>query len=164
MKKNHLPDDYRIEPTQSDKILETIALISLVAMIALPILYWNQLPEKMPIHFGATGKPDAWAGKASVWLLPAVGVFVYLLMTFISKKPSNFNYPTKVTPENAERKYRDAVAMIRWMKVSILVMFVYMVFMGIQTGLGNADGFGTFFIVVFLAAVLGPIFHFGFRK
>ena len=164
MKQEKLPDIV-IEPTQQDKIIEGLALVFLAALFVLPLLYYNQLPERMPIHFNAAGEPDGYSDKNSIWLLPAVGLFTFLLFTFVNKmKPSNFNYPTKITPENAESKYRNTLLMLRWMKLAIMILFVYLVWMSIQVGLGEAEGLHPWFIWVFFAGVLVPVVYFGFIK
>ena len=35
---------------------------------------YSRLPERIPIHFGFTGEPDNWGPRATIWLLPALGL------------------------------------------------------------------------------------------
>ncbi|MEO0341210.1 MAG: DUF1648 domain-containing protein, partial [Bacteroidota bacterium] len=60
--------DLPLEPL--DRLLEFIALVSLAALVLLPILYFEQLPEKIPSHFGPGGLPDGYSDKSIIWLLP----------------------------------------------------------------------------------------------
>ncbi len=58
------------------------------AFIALPYVYlvtiWNQLPEKVPIHFNIDGLPNYWTSKTSLLFIPgALGIGIYLLMIII---------------------------------------------------------------------------------
>lgn len=163
MKRSSLPD-IKIELTNFDKLLEGAAFIGMLATLIIPIIYWNSLPQKMPMHFNAAGEPDAFGEKIYVWILPAVSLFTYLLMTFINKNPKNFNYPVKITPSNAESKYRNALMMNRWLKAIIMFLLAYMIFMGIQVGLGNSVGMGNYFVYVFIAIVCAPIAYYGFLK
>lgn len=149
---------------QYDKIMEAVAFLALLFCLLIPLYYWSALPEQMPTHFNSSGQPDAYGSKGSVWMLPAISLFVYLLMTFVGKEPSNFNFPGKITQENAASRYRDALYMIRFLKVGCLCLFAYMIYMGIQVGLKQATGFGEYFIFVFMLIILGPILYFAFKK
>lgn len=58
------------------------------AFIALPYAYlatiWNELPEKVPIHFNMDGVANGWASKSSLLFIPGVlGIGIYLLMAII---------------------------------------------------------------------------------
>ena len=164
MNQEKLPD-IEIEPTQKDKIIDAFALLFLALLFLLPLAYFSYLPDRIPTHFNAAGQPDDYGGKNSIWLLPGVGLFTYLMFSYINKmKPSNFSYPTKITPENAASKYRNTLEMLRWMKLLLMVLFLYLVWMTIQAGLGNTAGLHSWFIWVFLAAVAVPIVYFGFIK
>ncbi|MEO1262751.1 MAG: DUF1648 domain-containing protein [Bacteroidota bacterium] len=164
MKQGKLPE-INIEPTQQDKIIDALSMVLLAFLFLLPLLFYSQLPERMPSHFNAAGEPDAYSSKSSIWIMPVVGLITYFIFTFVHKMdPSNFSYPTRITPENAESKYRNTLQLLRWTKLVIMVLFVYLVWMSIRIGLGSAAGLHTWFIWAFLAAMLIPIIYFGFIK
>jgi len=77
-------------------------LIVSSVIILLPIIigaaYWNELPELMPIHWGATG-PDRWVGKAAaVFGTPFVMLAVHwFALWYTSKDPKNKGQSEKVT-------------------------------------------------------------------
>ncbi len=55
------------------------------SIIGMPYLYlarfWNDLPQKFPIHFNFSGQPDNWANKQLLLILPiSMGVGIYLLL------------------------------------------------------------------------------------
>lgn len=57
-------------------------------VMLLPILYlayvWPDLPETIPTHFGADGKPNGWSSKSDFkFMVPGLVVGIYLLMTII---------------------------------------------------------------------------------
>jgi len=64
-----------------------------VLCIALPFgvaaLLYPGLPERVPTHFGADGRPDAWGGRGSIFLGPMVmglvTVFVHVLLTNLGR-------------------------------------------------------------------------------
>ena len=51
--------------TGIDIILEAIAAISLIYMIAQLIIEYPKLGEQVPTHYGLDGTPDAWGQKSS---------------------------------------------------------------------------------------------------
>lgn len=55
---------------ENKKILIITALITLLPIL-FGLVYWHQLPDEMPTHFGPSGAADGWTGKAaSVFLMP----------------------------------------------------------------------------------------------
>jgi uncharacterized membrane protein len=38
----------------------------LLLLLGLPVIYWWQLPEVIPIHYGANGLPDGFGPKSSL--------------------------------------------------------------------------------------------------
>ena len=131
----------RIEKNIYDRIIEFIGVLFLVALIAIPVIYYKQLPDRIPVHFNGAGEADGFGGKSSIWIFPAVGLFIWLLMTIVAAFPNIFNYPVKITQQ----------------KVVILLMFSFISFRTIQTAVGKAAGIGKVFLPVFLVLIGGII-------
>ena len=50
------------------------------------LILWNQLPERMPIHFGVSGQADGWSGKTmAVFGLPVLMALFQTLMLGLTK-------------------------------------------------------------------------------
>jgi uncharacterized membrane protein len=73
---------------------ELPALLVLVLMVALAIWAWSWAPERMPVHWGISGQPDRWGGRAEgVLVFPGIGLLLYLLMLVLPKlDPGRANY------------------------------------------------------------------------
>ncbi len=75
------------------KILISSLLILLPVLAG--VILWNNLPERMPIHWGSDGQPDGWSGKAfAVFALPCILLalhLVCLLVTSFDKKNKEQN-------------------------------------------------------------------------
>ncbi len=147
-----------IERSGVDKALDAMGFISIVLMFFIAAKSFGQLPDQIPIHFKFDGTPDGFSSKNSIWILPIIGLFSFLLLFFLNKKPHIFNYPQKVTEANAQRLYTDATKMIRWLNISISLMFLFLVHQTIQTALGRQSGLKPWFLSVFLIAILGISF------
>ena len=54
--------------------------------ILLGLLLWNQLPDKLPTHFGVDGAADGWSGKGfAVFGLPLLMLFFHVVIYFATR-------------------------------------------------------------------------------
>ncbi len=116
----------KIKPGTIDYILEIIGLTGVICLMFAPLYYFNDLPDKIPTHFNALGRVDSYGNKSFVWLLPSIGLILYIGLTILNKYPHIFNYPTRITNENVERLYKIGSRTIRFVKVAVLLLFVFL--------------------------------------
>ena len=66
----------------------------LVAMFVAAAVVWPRAPERIPVHWGVSGAPDRFGGKAEgLLLLPLIALGVYVLMLVLPRlDPSRANY------------------------------------------------------------------------
>ena len=54
--------------------------------IALGLILWNQLPDRLPTHFGVDGAADGWSGKGfAVFGLPLMMLFFHIVIFFATR-------------------------------------------------------------------------------
>jgi len=147
----------KITPTPIDRCLDGMNILILLAFVGVTAFYYNQLPETIPTHFNAAGEPDAYGDKAALFLLVGIGVFVFALLRYFQNKPHLYNYPTEITEENAAVYYTKAMRMMRVLNLTTLIILFYLQFQTIQTAVGNAEGLGTYFIVIVILAGFLPL-------
>jgi len=160
-----LPNDNRprikIRMTNFDRVAEFLAAVFMVALIVLPLIHYSDLPERIPVHFDGSGNVDGYGSKSTLLILPASGFLVYILLTILAPFPHIFNYPVKITPENAEVQYRLASRMMRSLKTLIIIMFTFICYQTVGIATGKTIGLGKLFLPVFLIATFGVvIFYF----
>jgi uncharacterized membrane protein len=153
----------KIQPTKIEWVLELIGLLGIIFTVVITVTSYNDLPDSIPRHFNALGQPDGFSRKPILFILSAVTLVTYLIMTIGLKFPHVFNYPLEITEENAERQYRNATLMMRVIKTIIVVMFGYLTYATIQIGLGEMQGLGTWIIPTMLTLVLGTVGYFVHR-
>lgn len=155
----------RIKPelTNTDQFLEVLSIITLVGLWALVIYGFSILPETIPVHFDLKGQPDSYGSNASILFLPILSTLLYVGLTIINRYPHIFNYPVKITPENALRQYTNATKMIRVLKLIVLGVFFLIEFFTIRSALGASAGLGIWFLPFFLIVVYVPMGYFIFR-
>ena len=116
-------------------------LLHILSLATLAILLWltyaalygpNHLTGRIPTHFGPDGQPNAWGEPKMLLMLPAVAVFLYLVMTIASRFPNAFNYPVRVTPLNRPRLQRIALNMIAWLTLETVTLFAALQYFIVQ--------------------------------
>jgi uncharacterized membrane protein len=119
------------------KLLEAISLAALAfqAWITYSALFGpDRLPARIPTHFDSAGNANAWGSPATLIFFPAMAISIYLLFTVVTRFPSAFNYPVRVTPQNRAQLETLALGMIAWLKLEIVLLFTV-----IQWGLIQAS-------------------------
>lgn len=153
------PDRPRIKPEMgpADWMLEAFALIALISLIGYVVYCYPKLPAIIPTHFNAAGVADDHGSKISILFLPGISLFIYVLMTLINLVPHTFNFPGKITPQNALRQYTLATRMIRYLKTIIILLFFYISYTTTCVVFDMVAGLGLWFMPVFLGLVMIPI-------
>lgn len=108
------------------RILEAFALAALAWLVylAMGAFYGPaRLPARIPTHFALNGQPDAWGPAAALLFFPVIGLGLYLLITWVARYPSVFNFPVRVTPVNRPRLEALALDMIAWLKAELVWLF-----------------------------------------
>lgn len=109
----------KIALTLFDKILEAAGWICLAALWVL-----------MMLHFNSSHIKRYWIKDFNLRSF-AIATTTFLLLTILNKYPYIFNYPVKITNQNAYPQYLNATRMIRYLKLSIILMVLG------QNGIGS---------------------------
>ncbi len=148
--------------TRSYRLLNAILVLALFAGSAWA---YPRLPERIPIHFGFSGQPDAWAGRsiASWFLLPAVTAGLALMMHAISmfgaSNPHLWNLPEKRLFLALPRGEQGPI-MARMQRFIAVISIVLTLLLGaIQIGIyrtstGGSDGLPVWVLGWILASLL----------
>src|SRR6185312_17131780 len=111
--------------TAFDWVLEVFALAAVIATFTFVAAHWEQLPVKIPTHFGAAGRPNAWGSKSSVWLLPIISAGCYLLLLIASRHQGLVNLPVSVDRERPEVR-QLLFRFVNVLKAVVTAMFFYL--------------------------------------
>ncbi|MCK0126930.1 DUF1648 domain-containing protein [Gelidibacter sp. F2691] len=149
-----------IELTKADKILEIIGLTLLVAFWCMTIINYTNLPEVIPTHFNGMGEADGFGGKSNILILPIIATILFIGLTKLNKSPHIFNFPTKITQENALEQYTNATRMMRILKLVIVVIFGLIAFQTIRFANGQTTGLGKWFLPMTMGLIFIPLIYF----
>ncbi len=139
--------------------LEAVSAIALAAAIGDVAIHWSLVPDRIPVHFGASGQPNGWGGKNMLLLLLGTTVVMSALLTAAEKYQWLINLPMTVDRESpAVRKLLRSMAIT--LKVVVTVSFFWIVDATMRTALGEANGLGQAFLPLFLGGVGVPMVYY----
>jgi uncharacterized membrane protein len=147
----------RIWLTLFDLIIEIAGLVAVLAIWILLLATYSRLPDVIPIHFNSLGQVDNFGEKSEIFMIPAIATVLFVGMTILSRFPHVFNYPVKITENNAFMQYRNAARMIRCLNLSIVLVFEYIV---LHTVLNTGKSIGIWFAPFSLALIFVPVIYF----
>lgn len=148
---------FNIPRTPVELLLQVVAFAGLVMVFFFVIQSWSALPDIIPTHFNAAGQVDSRGSKSTLLILPATITFLYLMLTILEYFPHTYNYPFRITPQNAERQYLLARLLLTWMKAELALIMAYLQWGWIQTALGRSEGLNILFLPVILIVVFGTL-------
>lgn len=130
-----------------------LSFLGTVAIIAIAVYFYGQLPDQIPGHFNAAGQVTDYQGRAFSFFLPALAVVFFVGFSLLKRIPHLYNYPTRITPENAGWLYRQGRTLLGWVQLEGVWLFAYAEWAIVQTSLRQADAFNLWIFWGFIAAV-----------
>jgi uncharacterized membrane protein len=149
----------QVERTNVGWLGEIVALLAIGFLLLTVVLNWTQLSNTVPVHFGIDGKPDRYGSKIELLSLPAIAVIMAVGLTFLAQFPHLFNYPARVTQENAPRLYSIGVTLLIWIKAMTLVLTAYAFWMLTQVNDGRQATHFMWGISVIVAILMGLLLN-----
>ena len=101
-----------LSPLETRLLILTV--LGMITMVAITFWAWSTLPASVPTHYGLSGRPNAYGGKAGLLALPILAICLTVLLTVATHYPHTYNYPWPITKENAPRQYYLARLLLRW--------------------------------------------------
>lgn len=138
--------------------LHRISLIIGALTIMLPILFWNRIPDTLPMHYNALGQVDNWSDKTSLILLFFVVALLMGVMS-IAVYLVKMNMESKYSKDAEKSEMRAAYPVVILMNLVIQIMFAYMMFCCV-----TCRPLGTWFLPVFLIGTFAPIVCLIFKR
>ena len=152
----------KIKLPLTDRLLEILGVAGMALLIALPVFYFNDLPDTIPVHFDLAGNPDRYGSRNSIWALPAIGFFLFITIIFIPKMLIHFN---NTDFDSEEKKYRfmNAMRMVRIINMLVVFMFCSITYYTILISLGNPAGLWNYSTLFFLLLIFVVVIVFIIR-
>ena len=120
------------------------ALLAILVPFVLIPIYWNQIPNEIPMHWNVNGEVDRWGQKGfDIFLLPLVSLGSYLLMLAVP-----YIDPKRKT-ESAQKGIRAFRSIIPFLLTGIFLV-IFSQWLGLNIDLGKGIGviITLFFVVI----------------
>lgn len=141
-----------------DVIIEMLSITLLILMWIYCIINYFELPDTIATHFDATGKPDDFGSKNTIWIIPVVATVMYIGMYILNKYPHIHNYMVNITEENALKNYRFSTRVVRVVNFLCVLLLAYITYMIIESAFGKQYNLGTWFVPLLIGfSIVFPI-------
>jgi len=151
----------KIEKNILDKFIEILTFLLIIVSIILIIIYYNQLPEKLPIQFNWHSKDkNGFGTKDWLWSNPIICGIIGMLIYKMNQYTLTLNYPKEIVENNEEFNYKMSTQMLRMISLIIAFVCLSLTLTSILSGLGNETEFGKYSKPLFLILFFGaPVFY-----
>ena len=146
--------------TSIDMVAEIAGWVLLVVVWILTMTSYGSLPDTIPTHFNAAGEADGYGHKRTLIGIPIIVSVLYVGMTILNRYPHIFNYPSAITEENYLRQYTQATRLIRYLKLTIVLIFGMIIYFILRNVHGESEGLGVWFLPVTLGLIMLPIIYY----
>lgn len=148
----------------TERMLDAVSLLFAAGTMLLVISLYGALPDQIPTHFNARGEIDQNGPKIMAFILPAIALVLCLSLFFLARVPHQFNYMTKITPENAAAEYRRAGFLVRLLNALTSLLFLVLTWNVIQAAQGTTTTLSVLFWMVFFLLMLAPVVYLMVRR
>ncbi len=153
----------RLEKSALDIFLDVLSFGIPALALFYTILNYGALPEQIPMHFNHSGNVARYDSKDHIWLIHIIGIASVYGIFYLNKFPHIFNYPQKITENNAAKFYSDATRLLRLLNVSIALLFGIIAFEIIQVALHNTKTISPIanyiIISIIILMTIGPLIY-----
>lgn len=138
-------------------VLEVVTGVGMIVCVGIVVQAWEALPERIPIHFGISGRPDGWGSKEAIALLPVVGLVLEGVLTLVNLYPHTWNYPVPITEENARVQYQLGRSLLVWMKAELIWLLALILWQQVQVAVGQGETMNNGSIFTGLIVIFGTV-------
>ena len=144
------------------KVFNVIAILACLSSIVYLFTQWSSLPNKVPTHYNGLGQPDHWGSKGFIFIPLIIGIVLWVGLTILERYPQIHNY-IGLTDENAERKYKNSVMMLNFIKNEMLLFFAYSAWNDVIVSKQKESLLGVWEFPAFLIILFGTVVFFIIR-
>ena len=140
----------KIEVSKKDTMYEIASALLLLMLWVLSIYTaWHSAAAHT-----ASPKPGA---VLQFLILPLLGSLVFTALTLLNRYPHRFNYPVKLTAENALQQYSLATRLIRYLKFIVVLTFALFALSQLLAEQNRLHGLAIWLLPVFLLLIYVPL-------
>lgn len=141
----------KVPYSKKHKIIDVLSLLGIFLMAAATYISSLYMPERVPVHFDVMGNPDGFASSVNFFkqnmFFTCVNLIVWIVLSFLRKIPHYYNWPSKITAENAEKQYIIGVDFIYYLKACIILQYISIQLLSIISAFKGNLRYGHLFVL-----------------
>lgn len=142
--------------TRAQWVFEGLSLLLVIFMFAMVAVHWSQFPDRVPAHFGMSGKPNGWHGKRFLLILPSIAAVTWIVITVAQRYPRLINIPFTIDRDSPEVQ-RILRSMMIAEKTTMALLFAWLMRGMVRTALGRVEGLGQGLLPLALVLIFAPL-------
>ncbi len=124
--------------------MSRLAWILFAITVAYTIWVFPQLPERIPLHFGPDGTPDAWGARGTIFISVGFSLFMQLFLTFVPKLGASVS-PQIRASKDPEAELAWAMGFIAKVRAWVAGLFLLIAWNTATVAMQQASGLGWLF-------------------
>ena len=153
-----------IKATTFQKWINGISLLITVLSGAYLMMTYHKLPSEIPMHFNVNGDIDNWGPKWTIFIIWGFGLILYFVNSSLQTIPQKYNYIVKITKENAEKQYKLVLQMMSFLKLELMIIIAYLIWVVVQNSQGTMDQLNIFVMVGFVICLFSTLIVYMIRS
>jgi len=147
----------KLPKTKFEKLWDYIGCGIFMLSILYIFIMWGEIPEEVPGHFNGAGEVDRWGTKIELFILPFIGVFLWVLLSLLEKAPHMHNYPARLNENNVKAFYLNSRKTLNEIKNLCLIIFAVISFQMVRIAIGEIETIGWWLLPIVLIGTAIPI-------
>ena len=143
--------------TLSDRLLELVATVIAVGLLALTGILYSNAPDVIPSHFNLAMEADGWSGKGVYWVLAVVMIIGMAICASAAYNRKLVNLPVRLKPAVFYRQIGLIGRMCRVMTLAFSLVWLSVLLAMSASFIGMPDDVVAVLIPVSVALMLGVV-------
>ncbi|MDD3223649.1 MAG: DUF1648 domain-containing protein [Clostridium sp.] len=139
-------------------IIELFTVILLLSIWFYLIVFWPNIPNRIPTHYNSAGIIDNFGSKNEIFIGPIISTALYIILTLQFFYPSNGKLSIMATEEDRKVAHANIKSMMILTKMEVIIVLTYIFYCTIKI-----RSLGIWFMPLTLIVFLGTIFYFRFK-
>ncbi len=149
---------YQVANPMDKGLFRLLPLAAVILAFVLVAANYQSLADSIPTHFNGRGEVDGYGSKVMLWVLPVLNLGLFYFLGLAAKSDFRwFNYPVKITEENAAIQHAISLELVATMRAVLCLMIAYLVFAIIRSAQMEMSMLNMWFFGSFLLALFGAI-------
>lgn len=143
-----------------DQIIEILSFAALVLLWVMTYHFQHIGAELVAENYDFFQNPSEYWATKMTYTLPIVATILYVGLTIYNTKTYYVNLMVVDSEEKAEKLRKINQKFYRWVKLMVILVFIFIEYFSFQSGSGYGSGIPQWYIIVFPLLLFAPVIYF----